>query len=132
MGGEGSGGWNRKPAAVHRLQNTFRRDRHDRPGGPPALPPEALGPAPRGEPVPVRTHYQHLRAALGAQGTKADATVVLLTAKALAELDEPSSRRSDAWRRALSGLRALRLTPAARGRTPVPESSAFDVGKYSR
>jgi hypothetical protein len=97
------------------------------------VPVEPLGPAPRSEPAAVRTHYGRLRAALGAQGTKADATVVLLTARVLAELDEPSARRADAWRRALAGLRALRLTPAARGRAAVPASPpAFDWARYTR
>jgi P27 family predicted phage terminase small subunit len=48
MGGLGSGGHNRKSAAQHKLQGTYRKDRHTEGGimqvGPPDLtPPETLG-----------------------------------------------------------------------------------------
>jgi hypothetical protein len=132
MGGVGSGGANRKPVSLHRLQGTFRADRHARPPVE-ASPVEPLGPPPRSEPAAVRTHYARLRALLGPQGARADAAVVLLTARALAELDDPSllALRADAWRRSLAGLRALRLTPSSRkAPTPTP-SRILDARNYS-
>jgi hypothetical protein len=138
MGGPGSGGHNRKPADLHAVRGTFRRDRHTWPD---VVAPRPLGSAPRSLSAPVKAHYSRLRAALGERGTMQDQLAVVLAAQVLAELDtlegvtDPAlvARRAGVWRRALAALRALRLTPSARSQADAPRSSPrLDLGKYTR
>lgn len=139
--------------ALKRARGTLRGDRARVQFTPPAGAPDA----PQDAPDALRRHHAELVSALDGVVTKADASVIWLTAQALAEVDEytvtlaaegtvyASGRRGmrrphpavqlrdAAWRRALAGLRALGLSPTDRHRVMSTDAPRFlDVSRYSR